>query len=100
VWRSPRVNVRISWVLLRQVDNLARHHRTSRSDIVRRAILRYVRDKDNALFANPNSVMIAKAYEYIKEDYPYVQPYESDFILFLAERKAHKEDDDDEEYEL
>jgi metal-responsive CopG/Arc/MetJ family transcriptional regulator len=94
-WQSPIINVRLSWVLVRQIDNLARHFYTTRSDIIRRAVIRYVRDKDNATFANPNSEMIARAYEYIKDDHPYVNPSDTELIMFIAERKAHKDEEDE-----
>jgi metal-responsive CopG/Arc/MetJ family transcriptional regulator len=89
---TSRINVRLSWALVKQIDNMARHFYTSRSAIIRRALVRYVRDEDNALIANPNSEMIARAYEYIKNDYPYVSPNDAKLILFIAERKAHQDE--------
>ena len=77
--------------LLQQIDNLVNHTLSSRSDIIRLALLEYVCKPEHKLIANPDKVAVEKAYKYIQEDHPYLNPNDTEMIMLLSEQKAAKE---------
>ena len=88
---SQRLTLSLPTALLEQIDRLAVHDYVGRSDIVRQALLKYIREPQNDLIANPDSVVIAKMYDYVKADHPYLDPSDVELIKFLHDQKIGKE---------
>jgi predicted DNA-binding protein len=84
---SQKISICLSTKLLQKIDNLAEYSYANRSDIIRQALVTYVHDPSNVLIADPNAVVMQKAYEYIKDDHPYLDPNDFELIQFIYEQK-------------
>jgi metal-responsive CopG/Arc/MetJ family transcriptional regulator len=84
---SKKLTITLPPALIEQIDRLALHDFASRSDIIRLAVLKYVREPQNKIIADPDSVAIAKMYEDIKGDHPYLDPNDAELIKFIYEQR-------------
>lgn len=88
---SQKLTISLPKGLVKKLDRLAKYDYVGRSQVIHAALLQYMRDPQNQLIAEPDSVSIAKLFEYIKDDHPYLDPTDKELIQFLYEQKINKE---------
>jgi len=55
---------------------------------VRMALVEYINDPDRKFISNPNKKLLAAAYDYIKDDYPFVDPNDEMLVMLMSKQKA------------
>jgi hypothetical protein len=59
--------------------------------VIRAALLEFIRQPRNKLVADPDSVAIAKRYQELKAEHPFLNPDDSELIQFLYDQKVKKD---------
>lgn len=93
--QSQRITITLPAVLVQQVDRLADYEFGSRSDVIRQAIVKMMREPQNELIANPDVVVTEKLYQYIKAEHPYLGADGTTYIRLLYNQKIQVEQGSD-----
>jgi metal-responsive CopG/Arc/MetJ family transcriptional regulator len=87
---SHKITITLPAELLKKVDLWGEHELASRSDVVRMALLAYLREPHRMVVTKPDNGALDKMYEQIKEYYPYLSRHDEEMVVFLYKEKMGK----------
>jgi metal-responsive CopG/Arc/MetJ family transcriptional regulator len=87
---SQKISVSLPTSLIQQMDKWANYEYTNRSDVIRTALLEFLRDPSRLIVTDPESIVTDKMYELIKDEHPYLNPRDEAMVKFLYDLKMSK----------
>jgi metal-responsive CopG/Arc/MetJ family transcriptional regulator len=88
---TKKITITLPTQLIKQLDNLVLHDLSNRSAVIRQALWEYIRQPQNEIVANPESIPIKRMLEAIEEDFPDMDPNDHELIKFFYKQKVKGE---------
>ncbi len=87
---SQRITITLPGQIVKEMDLWGRHVYASRSDVIRMALLNYLRQPERLVVTEPQKEALDKMFEQIKEFYPYLRRHDEEMVKFLYDEKFGK----------